>query len=206
MDETLIIFTSDHGEQLGDHWLLGKTGYFDQSYAVPLIVRDPRSAADHTRGAAVTAFTEHVDIMPTLLDFVGGVCPPQCDGRSLMDWIHQGAAQSWRQQAHWEYDFRDASFDGAEKALGLTLHQCNLAVIRDEHFKYVHFAGLKPLLFDLNGGPGEFIDLAAEPAFAATTLHYAQLLLSWRQTHEDQTLTHKMATSRGLIERASPRL
>ncbi len=205
-DETLIIFTSDHGEQLGDHWLLGKTGYFDQSYAVPLIVRDPRSEADKTRGAAVAAFTEHVDIMPTLLDFVGGACPPQCDGRSLMDWIHQGTAQAWRRQAHWEYDFRDASFDGAEKALGLTLHQCNLAVIRDEHFKYVHFAGLKPLLFDLNAGPGEFIDLAAEPAFAATTLHYAQMLLSWRQTHEDQTLTHKMATSRGLVERASPRL
>jgi len=205
-DETLIIFTSDHGEQLGDHWLLGKTGYFDQSYAVPMIVRDPRSAADHTRGAAVTAFTEHVDIMPTLLDFVGGVCPPQCDGRSLMDWIHQATAQSWRRHAHWEYDFRDASFDGAEKALGLTLHQCNLAVIRDEHFKYVHFAGLKPLLFDLNAGPGEFIDLAAEPAFAATALHYAQMLLSWRQTHEDHTLTHKMATRRGLIERASPRL
>ena len=41
-DDTLIVFTSDHGEQMGDHWLLGKCGYFDASYRIPLIVRDPR--------------------------------------------------------------------------------------------------------------------------------------------------------------------
>jgi arylsulfatase A-like enzyme len=204
-DDTLIIFTSDHGEQLGDHWLLGKSGYFDQSYSVPLIVRDPRPEADRTRGASVAAFTEHVDIMPTLLEFIGGPCPPQCDGRSLVELIQFGAAPGWRAQAHWEYDFRDASFDAVEKALGLTLHQCNLAVVRDERFKYVHFAGLEPLLFDLSADAGEFINLAARPDYAATTLRYAQMLLSWRQAHEDQTLTHRMATARGMIERESPR-
>ena len=40
-DDTLIVFTSDHGEQMGDHWLYGKTGFFDQSYHIPMIVRDP---------------------------------------------------------------------------------------------------------------------------------------------------------------------
>ena len=202
-DDTLIVFTSDHGEQLGDHWLLGKCGYFDQSYAVPLIVRDP--SAGLTRGKIVREFTEHVDIMPTLLDFIGADIPPQCDGRSLLPFVEHATPPSWRQQAHWEYDFRDVSFDGAEQALGLTLHQCNLTVIRDENFKYVHFAGLPPLLFDLKRDPGEFTNLANDPAHAATTLAYAQKLLSWRLAHEDQTLTHKMATGKGMLERASPR-
>jgi len=50
-DTTLVVFTSDHGEQMGDHWLLGKCGYFDGSYRIPLILRDPRARADG-RGAA----------------------------------------------------------------------------------------------------------------------------------------------------------
>ena len=45
------MFTSDHGEQMGDHWMKGKTGYFDQTFHVPLIVRDPRAEADAHRGS-----------------------------------------------------------------------------------------------------------------------------------------------------------
>lgn len=198
-DDTLIIFTSDHGEQLGDHWLLGKCGYYDQSYSVPLIIRDPR--ADGRRGAVVHEFTEHVDVMPSLLEFAGADIPAACDGRSLLGPVKA----CWRREAHWEYDFRDASHDGAEKALGLTLHQCNLTVIRDEKFKYVHFAALPALLFDLERDPGEFVNVAADPAYLPIVLGYAQKLLSWRLVHEDQTLTHQMATAKGLIERAAPR-
>jgi arylsulfatase A-like enzyme len=204
-DDTLIVFTSDHGEQAGDHWLLGKSGYFDQTYAVPLIVRDPRASADLARGQVVHAFTEHVDIMPTLLDFLGAGTPPQCDGRSLMKFVEQGAAPGWRSAAHWEFDFRDPSYDGVEKELGLTLHQCNLTVIRDEHYKYVHFAALPPLLFDMKNDPGEFTNLANAESHMPTALAYAQKLLSWRLTHEDQTLTHMMATDKGTIERPTPR-
>ena len=54
--DTVILFTSDHGEMLGDHWTLGKFGYFDQSFHVPLIVSDPRRTAGH--GRRVDAFSE----------------------------------------------------------------------------------------------------------------------------------------------------
>lgn len=204
-DDTLVIFTSDHGEQLGDHWMLGKSGYFDQSYSVPLIIRDPRAQADGLRGQRVEAFTEHVDIMPTLLEFIAADTPAQCDGRSLLDFVHRGQAEGWRQQAHWEYDFRDASFDGAERALGLTLHQCNLTVIRGDRYKYVQFAGLPPLLFDLHSDPGEFKNLAELPEHAPVALQFAQELLRWRMTHEDQTLTHMMASPKGLLTRRDKR-
>src|SRR5262249_50718248 len=136
IDRTLIIFTSDHGEQMGDHWLLGKCGYFDASYHIPLIVRDPRPSANATRGNVVSAFTENVDIMPTMLDAIGAKIPIQCDGRSLALFIESGAAPAnWRTEAHWEFDFRDPADEAAETALGLTLHQCTLNVIRSERYK-----------------------------------------------------------------------
>jgi len=200
-DSTLVIFTSDHGEELGDHWLLGKGGYFDASYRVPCIISDPRPAADVTRGARVHAFTEHVDIMPTILEAIGARAPRQCDGRSLTPFMNTGKVASWRSEAHWEFDFRDASDDAAERALGLTLDECNLSVIRSERYKYVHFANLPPLFFDLQSDPHEFRNLVDDPAFAPLVLAHAQKLISWRLAHEDRTLTHMMATADGLVTR-----
>lgn len=105
-DDTLIVFTSDHGEQMGDHHLRSKTGFFDQSYRTPLIVRDPRAEADAHRGTVLHGFTEAVDLFPTLLDYAGVRAPSQCDGLSLLPAVHAGAMPaSWRQEAFFEYTF-----------------------------------------------------------------------------------------------------
>jgi arylsulfatase A-like enzyme len=200
-DRTLIIFTTDHGEQLGDHWLMGKSGYFDQSYRIPLIIRDPRAEADHARGTSVEAFTEHVDIMPTVLDWLGGEIPLQCDGRSLLPLVRGSTPRDWRAEAHWEYDFRDVRRAGPEKALGIAMDQCNLAVLRGERYKYVHFAALPPLLFDLVEDPHEMRNLAADPAYAPIALACAQKLLSWRMENAERTLTHHHLGKGGLVFR-----
>ncbi len=206
IDRTLIIFTSDHGEQLGDHWLLGKCGYFDESFHIPLIIRDPRASADAGRGRAVECFTESVDVMPTLLEAIGAETPVQCDGRDLTPFLRgEPAPATWRREAHWEYDFRDAADDAVERALGLTLHQCALTVLRGERDKYVHFTRLAPLFFDLERDPGEMDDLANDSAHAPRVLACAQRLLSWRMNHEDETLTHIALTDDGLVSRPSPR-
>ncbi len=206
LDNTLVVFVSDHGEQMGDHWLRGKCGYFDGSYHVPLIIRDPRKAADKTRGTQINSFTENVDLMPTLLAHAGVEVPVQCDGHDLSPFIETGTAPThWRSEAHWEFDFRNPADDHAEQDLGLSLHQCVMNIIRDEKFKYVHFAGLPPLLFDLEADPGEFNNLAEDPAYQGVLLKYAQKMLSWRMTHDEQTLTHYAITPEGLKERAAPR-
>ncbi len=205
-EQTLIIFTSDHGEQLGDHWLLGKSGYFDQSYHIPLIVRDPRDRAEGTRGLVRREFTEHVDILPTLLDWVGLPADPASDGRSLTPLLERGApAQGWRDAAHWEFDFRDPTDDDVETALDLPQHACNLSVLRDHNYKYVHFAGLPPLLFDLQEDPDELFNRAEDPALLSVRLEYAERLLSWRARHLDQTLTHVKLTENGAVGRPAPR-
>ncbi|HEY3890274.1 MAG TPA: sulfatase/phosphatase domain-containing protein, partial [Caulobacteraceae bacterium] len=180
-------------------WLLGKGGYFDGSYRIPLIIRDPRASADAGRGARVEAFTEHVDIMPTLLQAIGAALPRQCDGASLAPFLAGASApMTWRRAAHWEFDFRDdaASAPGEHD---LSPDECAMTILRGERFKYVHFTRLPPLLFDLAQDPDEMIDLAGDPAHAAALLAGAQGLLSWRMASEDRTLSHLRLTDDGVV-------
>ncbi|MBL6853945.1 MAG: DUF4976 domain-containing protein, partial [Alphaproteobacteria bacterium] len=132
----------------------------------------------------------------------GAEIPLQCDGRSLSPFLEgKGAPETWRTEAHWEFDFRDPADDTAEKALGLTMHQCSMNIIRDERFKYVHFTKLPPLLFDLQEDPGEFTNLAGDPRYVSVMLEYAQKLLSWRMNHDEQVLTHISLTHKGPVSR-----
>jgi arylsulfatase A-like enzyme len=205
-NSTLVLFTSDHGEQMGDHWMLGKAGYFDQSFHIPLIVRDPRRESDGARGAVVDAFSENVDLMPTLLEWIGAEVPPACDGRSLLPLVQSGRApEGWRREVHFEFDFREPQGGAPERALGIGLHQCTLNVIRDERYKYVHFAGLAPLFFDLEQDPEERVDRARDPAMLPLVLEYAQRMLSWRMAHDEQALTHLALTPGGVYERRNAR-
>ena len=201
-DDTLIVFTCDHGEQLGDHHLLGKLGYFDQSYRIPMIVRDPSQAADGTRGTIVEHFTETIDTMPTILSWLGAEIPRQCDGRSLLPFCHDAPPADWRTEVHYEFDFRDIFYSKPESALGLHMDQCALAVLQDEKYKYVHFAALPPLFFDLSADPDQFRNLANEPGMAPKVLQYAQKMLSWRQTCAERTLTGYASSPEGLRIRA----
>jgi len=187
-DDTLIVFTSDHGEQMGDHWQYGKAGFFDQSYHIPMIVRDP----DGVKQGRVDAFTEHVDVMPTILEWLDLDVPRQCDGRGLQSFLRGRATPGdWRTEAHWEYDFRDSGF---EDALGLTLETCALNVVRGLDTKYVHFAELPPLLFDLRNDPGELVDLSQDEREQVRMTDYSRRLLSWRMRHTDKTLSHLRVT------------
>jgi arylsulfatase A-like enzyme len=204
-DDTLIVFTADHGEMLGEHWMYGKETFHDGAFHIPLIVRDPRATADATRGTRVSLFTEAVDVTPTVLDWLGAAVPPQMDGASLLGLLAGAGPETWRKEAHWELDFRDVAGLAAERGLGLTSDQCALAVVRDEAFKYVHFAALPPLLFDLRADPGEFRNVAADPAYRDQALAYAQRMLSWRITHADRTLANIALTEDGLVERRGPR-
>ncbi len=196
-DRTLIVLTTDHGEMMGDHHLFGKGGYFDQSFHIPLIVRDPSRPAAH--GTTVGAFTEAVDVMPTILEAIGAPVPHQLDGRSLVPFLDGHAPRAWREAVHWEFDFREVATGRAQRALGLPAERCNLAVHRTERVKYVHFAGLPPLLFDLEHDPGELTDRAGDPAWRDVRLACAEALLAWRAEHLDRTLTHIELTDRGPV-------
>jgi len=143
-DRTMIVFTADHGEQIGEHWLLSKTGFFDGSYHLPCIIRDPRPSADGSRGTAVTEYTEAVDVLPTVCEAFGLEVPPATDGRSLAPFFASGdAPQGWKDAAHWEFYFH-----GDGERLGVNPHDCSLCVLRGPRYKFVQFAvpGWPPVL------------------------------------------------------------
>ena len=104
---------------------------------------------------------------------------------------------------HYEFDFRDLYYSKPESALGVPMDKCALAVVQDERFKYVHFAALPPLLFDLERDPGQFVNRAGDPAYAARLAEYAAKMLDWRLGFADRTLTGYRATPNGLEARAA---
>ena len=194
-DETMIIFTSDHGEQMGDHYMLGKGTYFDASYHIPLIIKGPRGSVCNQR---VESFSESVDLLPTTLDVNNLAIPHQCDGHSLLPFLRGETPENWRDFVCHHYDFRDVANRTAEDHFGLHSDQCNLSILRDDHYKLVHFAALPPLLFDMTADPGELNNLAHDPRSHSVLLDYTQRLLSWRMTNEYGALDLMVATPEGL--------
>ena len=89
-----MLLTSDHGEQLGDHGLMNKLGYFEESYKVPGIVRAPGLAGAH--GSVVEAFTENIDFFPTICEALGIEIPAQCDGLPLTGFLEGRLPPWWR--------------------------------------------------------------------------------------------------------------
>jgi arylsulfatase A-like enzyme len=190
-DVTAVVVTADHGEQLGDHGLLEKLAYFEESYHIPLLVRDPRHAEAH--GRVVTAFTENVDVLPTVCGLLDAEVPSQVDGLPLSAFLQgDGEPPWWRDAAHWEWDWRYL-FIGAGPSgwpLDRRLERQNLAVVRTATHAYVHFGDGSWRCFDLESDP----TWRTETEDPAVVLGLVQSLASWRQEHLDRTYTSMLLT------------
>ena len=122
LDTTMIVFTSDHGDYLGDHWMGEKDLFHDQSAKIPLIVIDPSAEADSTRGTVCDALVEAIDLAPTFIDYFGGKPPDHIlEGRSLMPLLHGETPADWRKVVFSEYDYshagRAAEAEPADRAM-----------------------------------------------------------------------------------------
>jgi arylsulfatase A-like enzyme len=206
-DSTLIVLTSDHGEMGGDHWLLEKLGFWDESYHVPLIVVDPRPEADASRGRVVDAVTESVDILPTLCDFMGTEIPLQADGWSLAPFLrNEPTPEHWRDTAHFEWTFSDPVHRMAEQGFGIPMSHCSLAVSRGPAYKYVQFATssdlMPPLLFDLDHDPEQVRNLCAEGGddWRNVAWEATQELVRWHMRTAERDLSGSLLTTdRGVV-------
>ena len=194
MDETMIVFTSDHGEYFGDHWMGDKDFFHDESVKVPLIIADPDPACDSTRGTVNDRLVESIDLLPTFIDYAGGDSPEHIlEGRSLMPLL-KGQDVSWRSYAVSEYDYFMQPFNAHLKKPPLS---CRIYMITDGKWKYIHAPGYEPILFDLENDPDEFHDLGRSSAHADInkTMHYA--LADWSlQYRQRETVSEALATDR----------
>lgn len=156
LDNTWVIFISDHGELLGDHNHFRKIVPLEGSAHVPLLILPPRGW-EGERGATVDAPVAHMDIMPTVLEWAGLGLPDDVEGLSLNAAMLGGALP--REWLHGEHAA------GVEQA-----HQ----YMTDGREKYIWFTySGEELLFDLASDPQELRDLSGDPA-------YADRLALWR--------------------------
>lgn len=183
--ETLIIFTADHGDHLGDHGLGEKELFYEQAVRVPMIVVDPRPSADATRGSANMSMVEAVDILPTILDALGlPAAPHVVEGRSLLPQLQGQTHTQWRDAVFSELDY---AFRDARRELGRSVDECQAWMVRTERWKYVHWRGMRPQLFDMEGDPDELVDLGDVAGYEVVRQEMKDRLIDWQQSRKVRT-------------------
>ena len=156
--DTIVIFTSDHGEMLGDHYLWRKQLAFEASARIPFLVRAPESFGI-APGSVVDRPCGLADLMPTALDMAGVPIPETVDGASLLP-LMRGEDVTWRECVHIECSPRhQALTDGREKYIW-------------------EVPDGRELFFDLEADPLEARNLAADPACADRVAHWRERLVA----------------------------
>jgi arylsulfatase A-like enzyme len=171
-ENTLIVFTADHGNMLGDlnRWFKG--AMYEGSTRIPLLLKVPANtpyAAQFNRGTVVTNIVENIDVMPTLCEIAGVPLPAQgIQGRSLTGLV-AGKASDWKDRAF------------AERGSSM---------VRTPQFKFIKNENAKKKsrhgsgdfeLYDLAKDPLETNNLAADPAYAETVKKLASQLDAWQK-------------------------
>ncbi|MEW4530693.1 sulfatase-like hydrolase/transferase [Maioricimonas sp. JC845] len=145
LDETIIVFSSDHGLAMGSHGLRGKQNMYEHSIGVPLIFRGPGIPADRRTDAQCYLR----DLYPTICDMTGVAIPKTVHGRSLAPVLRGDADQVY-----------DAVFGH---------YRDSQRMIRTPEWKYVRYPLVQQeQLFHITDDPHELRDLSQEPAHAAT--------------------------------------
>ena len=176
-DNTIVVFTSDHGDMLGEHGLWYKKTFFENSARVPLFIRTPH----HDQHSRVTQNVSLVDLAPTLLSFAGSnpdvLAVDALDGNNMHD-LMAGNESPWPDTAYSE--------NLAEGAMSPIL------MVRKGPFKYISSDIDPPQLFDLANDTDECNNLAEDPAHQATRNSLATLAI---ECWNSQTLSTEVKAS-----------
>ena len=200
LEDTMIVFCSDHGDNLGDHWLGEKDMFYDCSARMPLLIYDPRSQADATRGTVSDALVEAIDLAPSFVEYFGGAPRPHIlEGRSLIPLLH-GQQPDWRDFCVSEYDYATRE---PRVQLGVDQADARLVMIYDGRWKLVHVEGMRPLLYDLQTDPQELQELGSDPSYAAEIDRLQGFHFQWARRHHTR-LTRDAAMIDRLAERGAP--
>lgn len=165
LDQTLILFTSDHGDMTGDHHLWRKSYAYESSARIPMLLRWPTGLISGKRGQVLRQPVELRDVLPTFLDAAGAAPKIQLDGRSLLG-PAAGKAADWRPWIDLEHDVCYSP-------------QNHWSALTDGHWKYIfHAWNGEEQLFHLDRDPHERNDLAPDPVHQET-------LREWRRRLTD---------------------
>lgn len=181
-ENTIIAFTSDHGDYMGDHWMGDKDFYHEVAVKVPLIIADPRPEADASRGSVKDELVEMIDLAPTFMNALGCKAKPHIiEGRDLTPLLH-GVDGFSRKYAISEHDYH---WSDMARILGVPQEDAHTIMIFDGRWKYVRCEGFQPILFDLETDPDEVTDLGSSqtPEHIGVRRRMEAALLEWATRH-----------------------
>lgn len=172
-DNTIIVYTSDHGLSMGSHGLLGKQNLYEGSMDCPLIFSGPGIPKDKK----IDAFSYLLDIFPTLCEVASIEVPEKVEGQSLMP-LWNGTKQS----------LRDSVITIYEDSVG---GGCVQRAVRNDKWKLIVYPQInKVQLFDLELDPYEMNDISSLPRFEGNVAEMTALLKDWQKEIGDtQALT-----------------
>ncbi|TCS59004.1 choline-sulfatase [Primorskyibacter sedentarius] len=150
-EDTIVVFTSDHGEMLGAHQMWFKRSFMEESAHVPLVMSWPGKIKPGVCSEPVS----HVDIGPTLVDMAGGTpatVSVKWSGDSLKTMLLDGQDPDWRGTAMVDY-----WGDGTNTPM---------MVLREGDLKLAYFIDYEPVLFNLREDPYEMTNVASDPKYA----------------------------------------
>jgi choline-sulfatase len=157
--ETIVVYTSDHGEQLGEHGMWWKHTFYQGSVGIPLLMAGPGLPQ-----GTISANVSLLDLGPTLLDVAGAPAIPGATGRSFRCLL-EGHGENWPDTAIAENLWPPES---------TTLQR----MLKRGPWKLCHYPGEAPQLFNLEDDPGECHDLADDPACRKTLEALMEALLA----------------------------
>ena len=171
-DNTIIVFTSDHGDGAASHKWAAKNSLYEESSRIPFIVSWPGKILSGTKNT--THLVSQIDILPTLCDYAGINVPVEFTGRSLRSIIEDPGA-TWRDNLIVE--LADYKPDRQRKG----------RMVRTTDFKYnVYSSGLRnEQFFDLKADPGEMNNLIDNPEYQEEILIHKKMLQDWMTRTND---------------------
>lgn len=187
--DTLVVFTADHGEMLGDHGLYGKIGFWRPAFHVPLIIVDPGQS--HRVGTIWKGVTGSVDVLPTVLGGLGIPIPVQCDGIDLRRHVDNAASAGGHRAVMletWLPENEDPMLFG------------ETAILDDGETVLVQSSGGGTRLYDLTSDPHQRFDKAADQRWASRLTRMMQHLLCYRMRHADRRLSSFRTGPDGLTQ------
>ena len=182
LDDTLILYTTDHGEYLGDHHGLSKCYFHEPSAHLPFLLRLPKSWEGRQPGSTCAAPATLADVLPTLVSAAGGTAPEGCDGRNLL-------AVARGEEAPRPFVVATHNRPPHHSYLGIT----------DGRYKYIWYPeGSAEQFFDLESDPRELHDLAGKPEVGETQVRLRAQMVAWLAEHGPQYLDEGSLPARPL--------
>lgn len=190
-EDTLILYTSDHGYFLGDHGWYDKRFMYEPSLRIPLVACYPRSGVSHH---VVDQLVMNVDFAPTILDFAGVPLPETIQGRSLRPFFERQSPTDWRASVYYAYYENSWVLAGAgtdamaEPYPYFTPHRIGPhRGVRTHRYKLIEYYGEGDYweLFDLQNDPNELTNLYPDPAYASLVHDLTEELGRVRRQYQD---------------------